>query len=88
MNDGPDLAPQETALLRRLRRLTEKLDRIAGDVRDVKQRMTAMEQQLGHFAATEASHYASQALRLDRIEDRLDRVERQADHDDHDDGAG
>lgn len=82
MNDGIDTVPQdETPLLRRLRRVHEKLDRLGTDLRDVKQRMTAMEQQLGHFAATEASHYASQAMRLDRIEDRLDRVERQADLD-------
>jgi len=77
MSDAPPPSTDEVALVRRLRRLTEKLDRMGGDIRDVKQRMTAMEQQLSHFAATEASHYASQALRLDRIEDRLDRVERQ-----------
>jgi len=77
MSGAPEKLPDDVRLLRRLRQLNEKLDRLAGDTRDVKQRMTAMEQQLSHFAATEASHYASVALRLDRIEDRLDRVERQ-----------
>lgn len=76
MSDAQEKPPDDVRLLRRLRQLNEKLDRLAGDTRDVKQRMTAMEQQLSHFAATEASHYASVALRLDRIEDRLDRVER------------
>ena len=62
-----------------LSRLDTKIDGLIADVRDLKHRMTAVEIQLGQLTATESSHYASTALRLDRIEVRLDRLERQAD---------
>lgn len=78
---------EEGATLKRVKRMHDKLERIADDMRDLKQRMTAMEQQLSHFAATEASHYGSIALRLDRIEDRADRIDRKLDTDAGEDGA-
>ena len=46
---------------------------------DGKHRVTTLEIQVGQFAATETSHYAGTALRLDRIEERLERLERHAD---------
>jgi archaellum component FlaC len=53
--DGP--------LLRHLRRMDEKLDRIGQDVRDLKLGMTGMQKVL-----------AGVSRRLDRLETRLDRV--------------
>ena len=43
------------------------MDGLGGDMRDVKQRLAAVEIQVGQFASTEASHYASTAVRLDRL---------------------
>ena len=74
MSDQP-----ENLMLVYLRRLDGKMDGLASDMRDVKQRLTAVEIQVGQLASTEASHYASTALRLDRIEARLDRLDRHAD---------
>jgi chromosome segregation ATPase len=62
-----------------LRRLDEKMDRLNGALGEVKQRLTALEIQVESFAATEQSHYASLALRLDALEARIDRVERRLD---------
>jgi hypothetical protein len=55
--------------------LDEKADRLAADVQELNIRMTSVKQQLGHLAATEASHYASLSSRLDCIERRLDLME-------------
>ena len=74
LSDGPD-----NLMLVDLRRLDGKMDALASDMRDVKHRLTALEIQVGQLASTEASHYASTALRLDRIESRIDRLERHAD---------
>jgi hypothetical protein len=62
-----------------LRRLDAKTDRIAEDVVDVKHRLTTLEIQVGQLVATEASHYAGTAQRVDRVEHRLDRIERRLD---------
>ncbi len=56
-----------------LRRLDAKMDGLAIDIRDLKHRMTAIEIQVSQLASTMASNYASTALRLDRIEERLER---------------
>lgn len=69
----------EDFTLRFLRRLDQKMDRVAEDLHDLKRRMTTLEQQVAHQAATGASHYASLAARLDRVEERLDRIERRLD---------
>lgn len=60
MDDGPDSLP-----LRYLRRIDEKLDNIAADVRELKQRMGFVEESL-----------ASVSRRTDRLDDRLDRIDR------------
>jgi tetrahydromethanopterin S-methyltransferase subunit G len=70
MSDGPD-----NLMLVTLRRLDEKMDRVAADVQEVKTRMTSVEQQVANPAAIQASHYAILSTRLDRIERRLDLVE-------------
>jgi phage shock protein A len=69
----------DSIVLRYLRRMDEKIDRLAEDVRELKLRMTTVEQQVAQLAATEASHYASTALRMDRLESRLERIERRLD---------
>ena len=74
MSDEPD-----NIMLVYLRRLDAKMDGLREDMGDVKRRLTLLEIQVGQLAATEASHYAHTALRLDRIESRLERLERHAD---------
>jgi hypothetical protein len=60
-------------------RVNTRLDRIAEDVGEVKQRLTTLEIQVGGLVATEQSHYAQTMSRLDRFEARLDRIERRLD---------
>jgi hypothetical protein len=74
MSDDP-----ENLMLIFLRRLDGKMDGLIQDVADLKLRMTAVEILLGAMAATEQSHYASLATRLDRHDGRLGRIERRLD---------
>ncbi len=69
----------ENIVLRYLRRIDDKVDRLGEDMRDVKHRLTALEIGIANLAATEASHYANVAVRADRTEERLDRIERRLD---------
>ena len=59
-----------------LRRLDASMAELRADVADIKHRLRALAIQVGQQVSTEASRYASVAIRLDRIEGRL---ERQAD---------
>jgi hypothetical protein len=52
---------------------------IREDVRELKHRMSTVEQQISNLAASEASHYASLSTRLDRLETRVERIERRLD---------
>ena len=70
---------RDILVLEFLRRLGTKLDGLTEDVRDLTRRVTTVERQLGGFAATEALHQASTAVRLDRMDARLDRIERRLD---------
>jgi tetrahydromethanopterin S-methyltransferase subunit G len=63
MSEEPD-----SLVLRYLRRIDEKVDRIAGDVADLKVRMTLVEEGL-----------AGVNRRLDRLEARVERIERRLD---------
>ncbi|MEA2741548.1 MAG: hypothetical protein QOH05_4855 [Acetobacteraceae bacterium] len=67
VSDRPD-----NLVLTYLRRMDEKLDRIASSVADLGRRVTSLEAKVvllhGDFAA--------QSERIDRIEVRLDRIER------------
>jgi archaellum component FlaC len=65
----------ENFVLIHLRRIDEKLDRLAEDMRDLKVRTTAVETQIGHLHVADAGISG----RLDRIEARLDRIERRLD---------
>ena len=63
MADEPD-----NLVLRAIRRMDEKLDRLIEDIREIKTRLGFIEQQ-----------YASVSSRVDRIEFRLDRIEKRLD---------
>ncbi|HZH45922.1 MAG TPA: hypothetical protein VEY31_04740 [Roseococcus sp.] len=64
----------ESLVLRVLRRLDEKMDRLTADVSDLKMGVTSVGNQLAAMAATQASNYASLSSRLDRVERRFDLV--------------
>jgi hypothetical protein len=74
MSDAPD-----SLILVYLRRLDGKLDQVIETVADHGRRLTALEIVVGSLAATEMSHYASLALRADRMDERLGRIERRLD---------
>lgn len=63
MTDAP-----ESLILRYLRQIDQKVDRVIEDVHDLKVRMTAVEENL-----------AGVHRRIDRVEARLDRIERRLD---------
>jgi hypothetical protein len=69
----------ENLMLVYLRRLDEKIDRLAEDMREVKLRLTALETSMGNLAATEMSHYAIMADRVDRLASRIERIETRLD---------
>lgn len=58
----------DSLVLRYLRQIDEKLDRVIEDVRELKTRVGILEQQ-----------YASISTRMDRVENRLERIERRLD---------
>lgn len=78
MSDQP-----ENLMLILLRRLDTSMDRLREDMADMRLRMTTMETQVGNFIGTEASHYASLATRLDKMDARIARIERRLDLVDH-----
>jgi len=61
---------------RMLRALDQKMDRVLMELRETKQRLTAVEIAVGNYASSEMSHYGSLQGRMDRLDDRLDRIER------------
>jgi hypothetical protein len=69
----------ENLILVFLRRLDSNVDAMALDIGDVKQRLTTLEIGVANLAATEASHYAKLAMRVDRIEARMARIEKRLD---------
>ena len=71
-------APENLTLIH-LRRLDEKMDRMALDVQELKTRMTSVKQQVANLAATQASHTDILSARLDCVETRLDRIGRRLD---------
>ena len=62
-----------------LRRIDVSRGELRADMTDVKHRLTTLDIQVAQLVSVESSHYASTAIRLDRIEDRLIRLERRAD---------
>ena len=67
------MAEPDNLTLVYLRRLDAKMDAMSDNLNDLKARFTTLEIQVSHLAATEASHYAHTAIRLDKIEHRLER---------------
>ncbi len=65
----------ENIVLVYLRGIDEKVDRLLGDVQDVKHRVTSLEGQ----AARIHGDMAAMSPRIVRIETRLDRIERRLD---------
>jgi archaellum component FlaC len=65
----------DSLVLRYLRNLDQKMDRLGEDVGDMKVRMTGVETRL---ASVEMS-IAGVQHRIDRVEQRLDRIERRLD---------
>ena len=70
MSDAPD-----NLLLVYLRRMDEKLDRLADNVSDIGRRVTSLETKV----ALLHGDFAAQSERIDRIELRLGRIERRLD---------
>lgn len=58
-----------------MRRLDQRLDRMEGDIGDIKLRMTATEEHLASIMMSVAGLNS----RMDKIDGRLDRVERRLD---------
>ena len=58
-----------------LRRLDEKFDRMADDVRELKGRMTNVEERLAKLDLS----ISGVNRRIDRVEERLDRIEKRLD---------
>ncbi len=61
-----------------LRPLDGKMDRLGEDMRDVKQRLTAVEERLAGVEKSVAmvhGDFAGQSRRIDRLESRLERIE-------------
>jgi hypothetical protein len=71
MTDGP-----ENLTLVLLRRLDGKIDQILATQTDHGRRLTTLEVAVGNLAATELSHYANTAMRMDQMSERIDRIER------------
>lgn len=74
MADEPD-----NLMLRLLRQLDAKMDRVLADVHDLKVRTTAVERGLAECSASIAGCSASIAGingRIDRVDARLDRIEK------------
>ena len=70
MADEPD-----NLVLVYLRRLDEKVDRVLGDLQDIKHRVSSLEPQVADIRVD----MAAMAMRMDRIDGRLDRMERRLD---------
>jgi len=70
------MAEPENIVLEHLRHIRGVVDAIRDDMADMKSRMTTLEFTVGNLMAVEASHYAGQSGRLDRVDARLERIER------------
>ncbi len=77
MTDEP-----ENLVLHWMRRIDEKLDNLAGDMRDVKARTTMVKRQVGEFHVQLGELHVAIAgtnARIDRVDMRLERIERRLD---------
>ncbi|MEA2756661.1 MAG: hypothetical protein QOJ54_2950 [Aliidongia sp.] len=77
MSDEPD-----SLILRLLRRIDDKVDRLIESVGDLKGRVASLVERTGRVQAELASihgDFAGRSVRIDRIEGRLERIERRLD---------
>ena len=70
MSDEPD-----SIVLRYLRRIDERTERLEADMKDMKTRLTSVEEQVS-LLRSDTVHVQH---RLDRVEDRLGRIEKRLD---------
>ena len=66
----------QNAILEHLFALRSDRSEIKLDLHETKHRMTALEATIANLAIQKASHYASLASRLDRLDGRMERIER------------
>jgi hypothetical protein len=69
----------ENLVLELLRAIRGDIAWLRDDVADIKHRLGTVEQQIGGLAATEANHYASLSVRLDRVAGDVERIKRRLD---------
>ena len=65
----------ENLILERLRRIDDRLSNIEGDMKDIKLRMTIVEEHIGNFLLS----ISGLGSRIDRSDERLQRIERRLD---------
>jgi predicted nucleic acid-binding Zn-ribbon protein len=70
MSDEPD-----NVVLHYLRRIDERTERLEGDMKDMKTRLTSVEEQVS-LLRSDVVHVQH---RLDKVEDRLGRIEKRLD---------
>jgi predicted nucleic acid-binding Zn-ribbon protein len=72
----------ESLVIEILRKLQGEMSILREDIRDIKARLSSIEARLAHSHAD----YATQSLRIDRLEDRLSRIEHRLDLNDQPSG--
>ena len=82
MANGNEHGP-DNLVMRMLRELDRKVDRIIDDLRDLKSRMTALETFVNTSIRLISSSVTGVNSRLDRVEARLDRIERRLELSEH-----
>ena len=72
----------ENLVIEILRKLQGEMSIMREDIRDIKVRLSSIEARLAHAHAD----YATQSVRIDRLEDRLSRIEHRLDLNDQPSG--
>jgi hypothetical protein len=66
---------RDPLVLEFLLRLNRKADALTADLRDLRDRVTRLEEQFAALTATEAIHHAATLVALERLQSRLARIE-------------
>ncbi len=67
-------ANRDPLVLEFLLRLNAKADSLTADLRELRDRVTRLEERLAALAATEAIHHATTLVALDRLQSRVARL--------------